>query len=434
MGSVLSRAKLILGAVVLINRALDTLSKRFKASPGLPVSNPSLPFWTIPKSTISSEGRALPEDADIVIIGSGITGTSFAYHALKRDSSLRVVILEARDVCSGATGRNGGHINPPLFDGWKDLKERHGESDAKMLIRFRLAHVQDLKAVATEEHILKESQIRVTEHLEVHINREYFEEAREELEGWKADMPDEAEAFAAFEESQVVEDGLRSFVFHPGGLGYDYLTQLPSGEHELMFGGGWASAFDSAFADIGVSDDSSFSLSVASHLAGALPLYFGTGSWGKEKQPDTSDDDGGIKWGEGRTKAQWGGILGISADGLPWVGRLPRKISGRAEPPTTCTSRERSGSSGKTETETSTSDSLDDVVVRDRLRTASPGEWIAAGYTGEGMVHAWMSGKALACMVQDAEDEMKDWFPEMLRVTEDRWKKANLEEFISRRL
>lgn len=225
MGSVLSRAKLILGAVVLINRALDTLSKRLKASPGLPVSNPSLPFWTIPKSTISSEGRALPEDADIVIIGSGITGTSFAYHALKRDSSLRVVILEARDVCSGATGRcvanhlgirisqltfglgdrNGGHINPPLFDGWKDLKERHGESDAKMLIRFRLAHVQDLKAVATEEDILKESQIRVTEHLEVHINREYFEEAREELEGWKADMPDEAEAFAAFEESQVVE-------------------------------------------------------------------------------------------------------------------------------------------------------------------------------------------------------------------------------------
>ncbi len=232
----------------------------------------------------------------------------------------------------------------------------------------------------------------------------------------------------------ATQDGLRSFVFHPGGLGYDYLTQLPSGEHELMFGGGWASAFDSAFADIGVSDDSSFSLSVASHLAGALPLYFGTGSWGKEKQPDTSDDDGGIKWGEGRTKAQWGGILGISADGLPWVGRLPRKISGRAEPPTTCTSRERSGSSGKTETETSTSDSLDDVVVRDRLRTASPGEWIAAGYTGEGMVHAWMSGKALACMVQDAEDEMKDWFPEMLRVTEDRWKKANLEEFISRRL
>lgn len=105
MGNVYSRAKLILGAVILINKALDTLSKRLKASPGLPVHNPTTPFWTIPKAPISSKGKSLPIHADIVIIGSGITGTSFAYHALKRDSALRIVMLEAREVCSGATGR-----------------------------------------------------------------------------------------------------------------------------------------------------------------------------------------------------------------------------------------------------------------------------------------------------------------------------------------
>ena len=42
---------------------------------------------------------------DVVVIGSGITGTSFAYNALSRQGTLRVVMLEARDVCSGATGR-----------------------------------------------------------------------------------------------------------------------------------------------------------------------------------------------------------------------------------------------------------------------------------------------------------------------------------------
>lgn len=216
-------------------------------------------------------------------------------------------------------------------------------------------------------------------------------------------------------------DGQRSFVIHPGGLGYDYLTQLPSGEHELMFGGGWASAFDSALTDIGCADDSDFSIAVASHLAGALPLYFGSESWGREKEPEQADGEGEVSWAEGRTKAQWGGILGISADGLPWVGRLPSKISGRAAP---ARASAVPGSSASEKTKAP--------------RLAPPGEWISAGYTGEGMVHAWICGKALACMVQDVEDEggepMREWFPEMLRVTEERWKKASLEEFISRRL
>ncbi len=105
MGSVLSRAKILVGAVFLLNKTLDKLSERLKTSPGLPVPNPTLPFWTVPKSKISSEGKKLPEDADIVVIGSGITGASVAYYLLSKNSALKVVILEARDVCSGATAR-----------------------------------------------------------------------------------------------------------------------------------------------------------------------------------------------------------------------------------------------------------------------------------------------------------------------------------------
>ena len=107
MGNVISRAKLILGAVYLLNGALDTLAARLKRSPGLPVPHPSLPFWTIPRSPIdtASATTPLPAHVDLVVIGSGITGTSVAYHALAADPSLTVVVLEARDVCSGATGR-----------------------------------------------------------------------------------------------------------------------------------------------------------------------------------------------------------------------------------------------------------------------------------------------------------------------------------------
>ena len=217
--------------------------------------------------------------------------------------------------------------------------------------------------------------------------------------------------------SHATHDGQRSYVFHPGGLGYDYLTQLPTGEHELMFGGGWASAFDIAVVDLGSADDSGFSMPVASHLAGALPLFFAERVWGREKEPERGGDDGDVQWGEGRTKAQWGGILGISADGLPWVGRLPQKISGRPEPPASFAPR----ASAK-------------EVGSQVLTTVPPGEWISAGYTGEGMVHAWMSGKALAGMILNQEAQVQEWFPEILRITEKRWKKASLESFLARRL
>lgn len=230
--------------------------------------------------------------------------------------------------------------------------------------------------------------------------------------------------------------GDRAFIFYSGTIGYDYLTQLPTGENELMFGGGWASSMDAAFADVGEVDDTKFSWPVASHLAGALPLYFGAENWGKEKEPEETEDErnSGVKWGEGRTKASWSGILGISADGLPWVGRLSPKLSGRAEPPRTCTPKlshnpltDKDHDSSYSKRTTSSADELVEL-------TLPPGEWVAAGYTGEGMVHAWMSGKALAFMVLNDEEGIKDWFPEILRINERRWKKADIVEFLSKKL
>ncbi len=86
------------------------VSKRIKQSPGLPVPNPTTPFWSIPASPIQKEGSfaALPECADVVIIGSGITGTAFARTLLDTDGSLEVVMLEARDACSGGYGAKWG--------------------------------------------------------------------------------------------------------------------------------------------------------------------------------------------------------------------------------------------------------------------------------------------------------------------------------------
>ncbi|KAF2646327.1 DAO-domain-containing protein [Massarina eburnea CBS 473.64] len=59
----------------------------------------------------------LPKEADIVIVGSGITGTSVSRYLAEdeRAKGKSVVLLEAREACWGATGRNGGHCQPLLF-------------------------------------------------------------------------------------------------------------------------------------------------------------------------------------------------------------------------------------------------------------------------------------------------------------------------------
>jgi hypothetical protein len=54
---------------------------------------------------------ALPAEADIVLVGGGMMGAALAYF-LTRDGAAgagkRVVCVEAKDVASGASGRNGG--------------------------------------------------------------------------------------------------------------------------------------------------------------------------------------------------------------------------------------------------------------------------------------------------------------------------------------
>lgn len=90
--------------------------------PGLPRANPTKPSWLIPPDPLQNfrSSESLPSGIlDVVIIGSGFSGTSVAWHLLNDDDvlgqKLDTLMLEAREVCSGATGRNG--INLDLFLG-----------------------------------------------------------------------------------------------------------------------------------------------------------------------------------------------------------------------------------------------------------------------------------------------------------------------------
>ena len=75
----------------------------------LPSTNPTISYWQSPPSQLADvrSTPGLPHCTSTVIIGSGITGVSIAHKLLQRDPSANVLMLEARQACSGATGRNG---------------------------------------------------------------------------------------------------------------------------------------------------------------------------------------------------------------------------------------------------------------------------------------------------------------------------------------
>jgi len=50
--------------------------------------------------------QPVPGQAEVVVIGAGLVGCSIAYQVAKRGQ--QVLVLEARGICSGASGRNGG--------------------------------------------------------------------------------------------------------------------------------------------------------------------------------------------------------------------------------------------------------------------------------------------------------------------------------------
>lgn len=79
------------------------------APAGLPSRNPTKSYWLREpeESLLGYRGTAdLPETADVVVVGSGITGAFAARFLLEAGGGDgRVVMLEAREACAGATGR-----------------------------------------------------------------------------------------------------------------------------------------------------------------------------------------------------------------------------------------------------------------------------------------------------------------------------------------
>lgn len=91
--------------------------------------------------------------ADVVIVGAGLTGLWTAYYLLEADPALDVLLVEAHAVGHGASGRNGGWVSALLPLSGDELARRHGRDAADAMRAAMRDTVVEVGGVAAAEQI-----------------------------------------------------------------------------------------------------------------------------------------------------------------------------------------------------------------------------------------------------------------------------------------
>jgi glycine/D-amino acid oxidase-like deaminating enzyme len=100
-------------------------------------------WWDSTAPTHSHPASGLPQSADVVVVGGGLTGLWTAYYLLRAQPGRDVLVLEAQHVGFGASGRNGGWVSALWPVSADTLDRRHGRTAT-------LAHLAALRDTVDE--------------------------------------------------------------------------------------------------------------------------------------------------------------------------------------------------------------------------------------------------------------------------------------------
>ncbi|KAK8847700.1 hypothetical protein IAR55_005559 [Kwoniella newhampshirensis] len=99
-----------------------------------------------------------PSEADILIIGGGMMGSALSYFLTRQGAEgdgKRVVLVEAKDIGSGASGQNGGQVGPATALAWYNLTQplpTGGGLDSKEAVNVIQAERDNLELIAKIIH------------------------------------------------------------------------------------------------------------------------------------------------------------------------------------------------------------------------------------------------------------------------------------------
>ena len=161
-----------------------------------PHPSPTTSYWTKSPIRLSSSPSPTPEsfrEPPIVIIGTGITAVSIANSLLPLLPTTHLLVLDARSICDGATGRNGGHCKVVPHEELAKLTPRFGAKRAAELVRFQMRHLESLREICElvdRENGKDKTEFREVETVDLYIDKGLFSEAKGKVEVMKKVMPD----------------------------------------------------------------------------------------------------------------------------------------------------------------------------------------------------------------------------------------------------
>ncbi len=185
------------------------------ASPMSSPANGGVSFWWADLGR-DPDRPPLPgdTDADVCIVGAGLTGLWTAYYLRRLDPTLRVVVVEARFAGFGASGRNGGWLTHTVTGGAAQYVATHGRDAAVRQQRALTDAVGEVVAVTRAEGI--DADVHLGGELVVARSRPQLSRMRAELvvaERWPA--TDWQELSAAESAARIDVAGALGGRWHP---------------------------------------------------------------------------------------------------------------------------------------------------------------------------------------------------------------------------
>ena len=122
------------------------------------------------------------KEADVVIVGAGYTGLSAALHLVEKKK--KVIILDSENPGWGASGRNGGQVNPGLKEDPDDIEEKFGIEDGRKMVQIS-GDAPDLVFSLIKKHNIKCDAIRSGWIRAAH-SKDAFEKQKKRAKDWQA--------------------------------------------------------------------------------------------------------------------------------------------------------------------------------------------------------------------------------------------------------
>lgn len=160
------------------------------ADPGLPRPNPTQSYWQhIPHELANAQSSNLSTERDFAIIGSGITGLAVAKSLLEQHPTATVTVLEARTLCSGATGRNGGQMAANVGEEYMHLAEIHGPEMAGKIVSFTFQNLQRMQELIKEYDAVEASEMQQLQKLRAFLTEDTFRDFKLSIARLESDHP-----------------------------------------------------------------------------------------------------------------------------------------------------------------------------------------------------------------------------------------------------